>query len=144
MAKFTFIYDNTDGYVDSRKVTFEVGDNLPVHHMLDQFQAFLSASGYFFSEGDHFDVVNDREDEARYNGTSEKDFDHVSFVERDGDEDTWTPSNRSKYDFSDDEIGNEIARLREVQPMLSEEAYEMIAWQNLSERKDAEENNNAS
>lgn len=46
----------------------------------------------------------------------------------------------SKYNFSDEEIANEVSKLRILLPMVSEEGLEMAAWQNLSNKLDEEEN----
>ena len=46
----------------------------------------------------------------------------------------------SKYNFSDEQIDEEVARLRVLLPVVTDEGLYMAAWQNLSNKLDEEEN----
>jgi len=90
-----------------KKVTFELDDNdLTVQELLDEFQNFLKGVGYFFKDTQTFEVL-----------------DHdVSAKEK-----VLTPT--------DEEIAEEVSRLRSMTMGLSEEALLMSAHINLGNKK---------
>lgn len=130
MSKFTFTYEDRTG---SQKVTFEVNGHTDLSELLDRIQAFLAASGYYFDNSDRLEIVND---DDGYNGLKKEDFDNLN----DDFEDYQPNYTGGRYNFTDEQVTEEIVKLKESNPMLSEEAYEMMAWQNLSDRLDQESN----
>lgn len=120
----------------TKSIVMELNDdNLTILEVLNEFQNFLRAAGYYFDNGAELGVINpkdDWEDEWTTDdwdglpGTNEDDLNQVSV-------DFEKPS---RYNFSDEEITAEIIRIRDTNPGLSEEAYEMAAWHSLSKKAD--------
>ncbi|MGA0857838.1 MAG: hypothetical protein ACO3P3_06715 [Candidatus Nanopelagicales bacterium] len=138
MSKITFQFEGkieNGSFYDknsSKKVTMELDDdNLTLHELLSEFRSFLSSVGYHFEADEYLDVTNDKQsftdDLWNAKGNNE---DYVPF--------TVEESKTQKYDFSIEETNAEVARLRESTPGLSEEAYELAAWNNLVTRRERE------
>jgi c-di-GMP-related signal transduction protein len=137
MSKITFQFEgkiDNGAFYDknsSKKVVMELDDdNLTLHELLSEFKSFLSSVGYHFEADEYLDVTNDKgsftDDLWNSKGNSE---DYVSF--------SIDENKPAKYNFSDEEINAEVIRLRDSTPGLSQEAYELTAWNNLVARREA-------
>ena len=118
MANIKFEYNGmlSDGrFFDDdskKKVVVELEDNdLTVDEMLEEFMNFMQAIGYKFEVGDRFEVKNDF-----------KDSDTMVSQEK-----VLTPT--------DEEIAEEMSRLRSMSMGLSEEGLELSAHINLRNKK---------
>jgi hypothetical protein len=123
MANVKFEYNGklSDGrFFDDdskKKVVVELEDSdLTVDEMLEEFMNFMQAIGYKFEVGDRFEVKNDFKD------SDTKDSDTMVSQEK-----VLTPT--------DEEIAEEVSRLRSMTMGLSEEALLMSAHINLGNKK---------
>jgi hypothetical protein len=123
MANVKFEYNGklSDGrFFDDdskKKVVVELEDNdLTVDEMLEEFMNFMQAIGYKFEVGDRFEVKNDFKD------SDTKDSDTMVSQEK-----VLTPT--------DEEIAEEVSRLRSMTMGLSEEALLISAHINLGNKK---------
>lgn len=145
MSKMIFEYQgvlSNNAFYDknsTKSIVMELSDdNLTISEILNEFQNFLRASGYYFDNGAELSVVNPKDDGLRNDWTTD-DWDEIAEI----DEEDMNPlsidsEKPSKYNFSDEEITAEIIRLRDSTPGLSEEGYEMAAWHNLAKKVDGE------
>jgi hypothetical protein len=123
MANVKFEYNGklSDGrFFDDdskKKVVVELEDSdLTVDEMLEEFMNFMQAIGYKFEVGDRFEVKNDFKD------SDTKDSDTMVSQEK-----VLTPT--------DEEIAEEVSRLRSMTMGLSEEALLISAHINLGNKK---------
>ena len=120
----------------SKTIIMELNDdNLTLSEVLNEFQNFLTASGYRFPDGAELDIVSPKND-WKDDWTTD-DWDEIAETNED-DLESFDSKKPSKYNFSDDDINAEVIRLRDSTPGLSEEAYEMAAWHNLAKKADGE------
>jgi hypothetical protein len=123
MANVKFEYNGklSDGrFFDDdskKKVVVELEDSdLTVDEMLEEFMNFMQAIGYKFEVGDRFEVKND------FKESDTKDSDTMVSQEK-----VLTPT--------DEEIAEEVSRLRSMTMGLSEEALLISAHINLGNKK---------
>lgn len=120
----------------TKSIVMELNDdNLTIPEILNEFQNFLRAAGYYFDDSAELSVVNPKDDwesEWTTDGWDDRTEDDEGKVV------SFDSEKSSKYNFSDEEITAEIIRLRDSTPGLSEEGYEMAAWHNLAKKVDGE------
>lgn len=128
-----------------KRVTVELNDDdLTVDEMLNEFMNFMQAIGYSFELGDRFEVVNDFKIEKKDNlkidfskyGSSEPGYGAVPpqpIIDEGGT--LIGIAENKQYIPSQEELDAEVERIRSGKPGLSEEAYEMAAYTNLTNKR---------
>lgn len=122
----------------TKRVSIELDDNdLTVDEMLEEFMNFMKAIGYNFELGDRFEVVNDLKDWKNSVDTSSGSHPGYGAVPPQPivDEGGGVIGVAFNKYPTDEELGAEVERIRSGKPGLSEEAYEMAAYQNLMNKR---------
>jgi len=123
---------------DSQKrVTVELNDDdLSVNEMLEEFMNFMQAIGYKFDIGDRFEVVNDLKTQPTQANVDDYKIDfskHDPIVDEGGT--VIGTVEKAQYTPTAVELDAEVERIRSGKPGLSEEAYEMAAYTNLTSKR---------
>lgn len=124
-----------------KRVTVELNDDdLTVDEMLNEFMNFMQAIGYSFELGDRFEVVNDfKQTELKTAPQPTVDDYKIDFSKYDQivDEGGTVIGTAAKKQYmpTDEELSAEVERIRSGKPGLSEEAYEMAAYTNLTNKR---------
>ena len=123
---------------DSQKrVTVELNDDdLSVNEMLEEFMKFMQAIGYKFDIGDRFEVVNDLKTQPTQANVDDYKIDfskHDPIVDEGGT--VIGTVEKTQYMPTESELNAEVERIRSGKPGLSEEAYEMAAYTNLTSKR---------
>jgi len=147
MSKVVFEYEGqvSSGGLNSwdrdsnKRVTIELNDDdLTVDEMLNEFMNFMQAIGYSFELGDRFEVVNDfKQTELKTPPQPTVEDYKIDFSKYDAIVDeggTVIGTVEKKQKPSEAELDAEVARIKSVTFGLSEEAYEMIAYNNLTNK----------
>lgn len=150
MSKVLFEYEGqvSSGGLNSwdrdsnKRVTIELNDDdLTVDEMLNEFMNFMQAIGYSFELGDRFEVVNDfKQTELKTPTPSQPTVEEykIDFSKYDpivDESGTVIGTAEKKQGPSEAELDAEVVRLKSITFGLSEEAYEMIAYRNLSQKE---------
>lgn len=147
MSKVVFEYEgqvsaglNSWDRDSQKRVTVELNDDdLSVNEMLEEFMNFMQAIGYKFDIGDRFEVVNDLKTEQTPPKVEDyKDY-KIDFSKHDPIVDEGGTVigtvEKTQYMPTESELNAEVERIRSGKPGLSEEAYEMAAYTNLSSKR---------
>ena len=150
MSKVLFEYEGqvSSGGLNSwdrdsnKRVTIELNDDdLTVDEMLNEFMNFMQAIGYKFDIGDRFEVVNDLKTEQTPPKVEDYkiDFSKLDFSKHDPIVDEGGTVigtvEKTQYMPTESELNAEVERIRSGKPGLSEEAYEMAAYTNLTSKR---------
>lgn len=147
MSKVLFEYEGqvSSGGLNSwdrdsnKRVTIELNDDdLTVDEMLNEFMNFMQAIGYSFELGDRFEVVNDfKQTELKTPPQPTVEDYKIDFSKYDpivDESGTVIGTAEKKQGPTEAELDAEVERLKSITFGLSEEAYEMIAYKNLTEK----------
>ena len=151
MSKVLFEYEGqvSSGGLNSwdrdsnKRVSVELNDDdLTVDEMLNEFMNFMQAIGYSFELGDRFEVVNDFKQTELKTPTPPPptvedykiDFSKYDQIVDEGGTVIGTAA-KKQYVPTDEELTAEVERIRSGKPGLSEEAYEMAAYTNLTNKR---------
>lgn len=123
----------------NKRVTVELNDeDLTVDEMLNEFMNFMQAIGYSFELGDRFEVVNDfKKVELKTPPTVEDykiDFSKYDAIVDEGGS-VIGAAEKVVAQPTDAEWAAEVERIRSGKPGLSEEAYQMAAYSNLTNKR---------
>ena len=144
MSKVVFEYEgqvsaglNSWDRDSHKRVTVELNDDdLSVNEMLEEFMNFMQAIGYKFDIGDRFEVVNDLKTEQTPPKVEDYKIDfskHDPIVDEGGT--VIGTVEKTQYMPTESELNAEVERIRSGKPGLSEEAYEMAAYTNLTSKR---------
>jgi hypothetical protein len=144
MSKVVFEYEgqvsaglNSWDRDSQKRVTVELNDDdLSVNEMLEEFMNFMQAIGYKFDIGDRFEVVNDLKTQPTQANVDDYKIDfskHDPIVDEGGT--VIGTVEKTQYMPTESELNAEVERIRSGKPGLSEEAYEMAAYTNLSSKR---------
>ena len=142
MSKVVFEYEgqvsaglNSWDRDSQKRVTVELNDDdLTVNEMLEEFMNFMQAIGYKFDIGDRFEVVNDLKTEQTPPKVEDYKIDFSKYDAIVDEGGTVIGTVEKKQKPSEAELDAEVARIKSVTLGLSEEAYEMIAYNNLTNK----------
>jgi len=149
MSKVVFEYEgqvsaglNSWDRDSQKRVTVELNDDdLSVNEMLEEFMNFMQAIGYKFDIGDRFEVVNDLKTQPTQANVDDYkiDFSKLDFSKHDpivdGGGTVIGTVEKAQYTPTAVELDAEVERIRSGKPGLSEEAYEMAAYTNLTSKR---------
>ena len=144
MSKVVFEYEgqvsaglNSWDRDSQKRVTVELNDDdLSVNEMLEEFMNFMQAIGYKFDIGDRFEVVNDLKTQPTQANVDDYKIDfskHDPIVDEGGT--VLGTVEKAQYTPTAVELDAEVERIRSGKPGLSEEAYEMAAYTNLTSKR---------
>jgi hypothetical protein len=144
MSKVVFEYEgqvsaglNSWDRDSQKRVTVELNDDdLSVNEMLEEFMNFMQAIGYKFDIGDRFEVVNDLKTQPTQANVDDYKIDfskHDPIVDEGGT--VIGTVEKAQYTPTAVELDAEVERIRSGKPGLSEEAYEMAAYTNLTSKR---------
>jgi hypothetical protein len=144
MSKVVFEYEgqvsaglNSWDRDSQKRVTVELNDDdLSVNEMLEEFMNFMQAIGYKFDIGDRFEVVNDLKTQPTQANVDDYKIDfskHDPIVDEGGT--VIGTVEKTQYMPTESELNAEVERIRSGKPGLSEEAYEMAAYTNLTSKR---------